>query len=109
MLSSSGGAALEQGQAVSDTQKGGLCPKTRPLGDRFGAPPHVEDEFLSLKNPRRGVTRGSFKGRDGFGNSSSFRSKGGRRRRRSVISVLIACAAVAVLVAADHWANQEIG
>jgi vancomycin resistance protein YoaR len=66
----------------------------------------VEDEFLSLKNPRRGVTRSSFEGRDVFGDSSGFRSKGRRRRRRLVISVLIACAAVAVLVAADYWANQ---
>jgi hypothetical protein len=77
------------------------------LGDKFGAAPHVEDEFLSLKNPRRGVTRGSLEVRDGFGNSSGFRPKGGRRRRRRpLISVLIACALVAVLVAADHWANQ---
>ncbi|MDQ4043281.1 MAG: VanW family protein [Actinomycetota bacterium] len=61
---------------------------------------------MSLKNPRRGVTRSSFEGSDVFGDSSGFRSKGGRRRRRLVISVLIACAAVAVLVAADYWANQ---
>ena len=61
---------------------------------------------MSLKNPRRGVTRSSFEGRDVFGDSSGFRSKWGRRRRRLVISVLIACAAVAVLVAADYWANQ---
>jgi vancomycin resistance protein YoaR len=66
----------------------------------------VEDEFLSLKNPRRGATRSSVEGRDGFGNSSGYRPKGGRRRRRLVISVLIACAAAAVLVAADHLANQ---
>ena len=77
------------------------------MGDKFGAAPHVEDEFLSLKNPRRGVTRGGLEVRDGFGNSSGFRPKGGRRRRRRpLISVLIACALVAVLVAADHWANQ---
>jgi vancomycin resistance protein YoaR len=66
----------------------------------------VEDEFLSLKNPRRGATRSSFEGRDGFGSSSGYRPKGGRRRRRLLISVLIACAAAAVLVAADHLANQ---
>ena len=61
---------------------------------------------MSLKNPRRGATRSSVEGRDGFGNSSGYRPKGGRRRRRLVISVLIACAAAAVLVAADHLANQ---
>ena len=61
---------------------------------------------MSIKNPRRGATRSSFEGRDGFGNSSGYRPKGGRRRRRLVISVLIACAAAAVLVAADHLANQ---
>ena len=61
---------------------------------------------MSLKNPRRGATRSSFEGRDGFGNSSGYRPKGGRRRRRLLISVLIACAAAAVLVAADHLANQ---
>jgi vancomycin resistance protein YoaR len=66
----------------------------------------VEDEFLSLKNPRRGATQSSFESRDGFGNSSGYRPKGGRRRRRILISVLIACAAAAVLVAADHLANQ---
>jgi vancomycin resistance protein YoaR len=66
----------------------------------------VEDEFLSLKNPRRGATRSSVEGGDGFGNSSGYRPKGGRRRRRLLISVLIACAAAAVLVAADHLANQ---
>jgi len=66
----------------------------------------VEDEFLSLKNPRRGATRSSVEGGDGFGNSSGHRPKGGRRRRRLLISVLIACAAAAVLVAADHLANQ---
>jgi vancomycin resistance protein YoaR len=66
----------------------------------------VEGEFLSLKNPRRGATRSSVEGRDGFDNSSGYRPKGGRRRRRLVISVLIACAAAAVLVAADHLANQ---
>jgi vancomycin resistance protein YoaR len=66
----------------------------------------MEDEFLSLKNPRRGATRSSVDDRGGFGNSSGYRPKGGRRRRRLVISVLIACAAAAVLVAADHLANQ---
>src|SRR5829696_2107350 len=106
MLSFSGGAALEQGSSRLRHPKGALS-KDPPLGDRFGAAPHVEDEFLSLKNPRRGITRGSFEGRDGFGNSSDFRSKGSRRRRRRIlISVLIACAAAAVLVAADHLANQ---
>jgi vancomycin resistance protein YoaR len=64
---------------------------------------------LSLKNPRDRVnSRTDFDVRDLFGNLSNSRPKGpsGTQRRRRIIGVvLVVCAAVAVLVAADYWAN----
>lgn len=64
---------------------------------------------MSLKNPRnRTNSRTDFDVRDVFGNFSDSRSKGprGGKRRRGVLGVvLVVCAVVAVLVAADYWAN----
>jgi len=64
---------------------------------------------LSLKNPRDRVnSRTGYDARDVFGDFSNSRPKGrkGGRRRRGIIGVvLVVCAVVAVLVAADYWAN----
>jgi vancomycin resistance protein YoaR len=64
---------------------------------------------LSLKNPRDRVNS-----RTGFGTRNVFDSfpdsrpkgrKGGRPRRGIIGVILVICAVVAVLVAADYWAN----
>jgi len=64
---------------------------------------------LSLKNPRDRVnSRTGYDARDVFGGFSDSRPKGrkdGRRRRGIIGVVLVVCAVVAVLVAADYWAN----
>ncbi len=64
---------------------------------------------MSLKNPRDRVnSRTGYDARDVFGDFSNSRPKGrkGGRRRRGIIGVvLVVCAVVAVLVAADYWAN----
>jgi vancomycin resistance protein YoaR len=60
---------------------------------------------LSLKNPRdKTRSRTDFGARDNLGDFS--RSKGGKRRGRLIGPVLIICAIVAALVAADSWANS---
>ncbi|MCA1715366.1 MAG: peptidoglycan binding domain-containing protein [Actinobacteria bacterium] len=64
---------------------------------------------MSLKNPRDRVnSRTDYDVRNVFGSFSDSRPKGrkGGRRRRGIIGVvLVVCAVVAVLVAADYWAN----
>ena len=64
---------------------------------------------MSLKNPRDRVnSRTGFGTRTDFGGFSDSRPKGrkGVKRRRGIIGVvLVVCAVVAVLVAADYWAN----
>jgi hypothetical protein len=64
---------------------------------------------LSLKNPRDRVnSRTGFGTRTDFGSFSDTHPKGrkGGQRRRGIIGVvLVVCAVVAVLVAADYWAN----
>ena len=64
---------------------------------------------MSLKNPRdRTNSRTDFDVRDVFGNFSDSRSrgpKGGQRRRGVLGVVLVICAVVAALAAADYWAN----
>jgi vancomycin resistance protein YoaR len=64
---------------------------------------------LSLKNPRDRVnSRTGFGTRTDFGSFSDSRPKarkGGQRRRGIIGVVLVVCAVVAVLVAADYWAN----
>ena len=64
---------------------------------------------MSLKNPRDRVnSRTGYDARDVFGGFSDSRPKGrkdGRRRRGIIGVVLVVCAVVAVLVAADYWAN----
>ena len=64
---------------------------------------------MSLKNPRDRVnSRTGFGTRTDFGSFSDSHPKGrkGGQRRRGIIGVvLVVCAVVAVLVAADYWAN----
>jgi vancomycin resistance protein YoaR len=64
---------------------------------------------LSLKNPRDRVnSRADFGTRNVLGSFPDSRPKGrksGRPRRRFIGVILVACAVVAVLVAADYWAN----
>ena len=68
---------------------------------------------MSLKNPRDRVNpRTDSDVRDVFGRSSASRSrgssrgfKGGQRRRGILGVVLVVCAVVAVLFAADYWSN----
>ena len=64
---------------------------------------------MSLKNPRDRVnSRTGFGTRTDFGSFSDSHQKGrkGGQRRRGIIGVvLVVCAVVAVLVAADYWAN----
>jgi vancomycin resistance protein YoaR len=64
---------------------------------------------LSLKNPRDRVnSRTGFGTRNVFGSFPDSRPKGrkGGRPRRGIIGViLVICAVVAVLVAADYWTN----
>jgi vancomycin resistance protein YoaR len=64
---------------------------------------------LSLKNPRDRVnSRTDFGTRNVLGNFPHSRPKGrkGGRHRRGILGVILAvCAVVAVLVAADYWAN----
>ena len=57
---------------------------------------------MSLKNPRRGAIRGA-----GFGTHGGFSTRAPGRFRRRIIGplIVVACALVSVLVAADYWAN----
>jgi vancomycin resistance protein YoaR len=67
----------------------------------------VEDGLLSLKNPGDRVrSRTDFDAQGALGDFSGSRQKDGRRRRRIIAPVLIICAVVAALVAANSWANS---
>jgi vancomycin resistance protein YoaR len=58
---------------------------------------------LSLKNPRDRVNSRTVLG--SFPDSRPKGRKGGRPRRRFIGVILVVCAVVAVLVAADYWSN----
>jgi vancomycin resistance protein YoaR len=58
---------------------------------------------LSLKNRRESQDRGHFSPNGGFGDTKVY----GRKRRSLVGPIIIACAVVAVLVAADYFLNSD--
>ena len=57
---------------------------------------------MSLKNRREGRGRGYFSSNGGFGNTKVY----GRKRRSLAGPIIIACAIIAVLVAADYLMNS---
>jgi vancomycin resistance protein YoaR len=63
---------------------------------------------LSLKNPKDRVnSRGNLEVRDVLDSLSDHSPGGGdRRRRRVIVSVLVICAVLAALVAANYWSNS---
>lgn len=66
---------------------------------------------MNLKNPRDSADiRDDLDVRDVFDSFSDYTRKGARKygdgRRRIVVPVLIICAVVAALVAANYWMNQ---
>ena len=63
----------------------------------------AEDEPLSLKNRRESQDRGHFSPNGGFGDTKVYR----RKRRNLAGPIIIACAIVAVLVAADSFLNSD--
>ncbi|HEV3476498.1 MAG TPA: VanW family protein [Rubrobacteraceae bacterium] len=58
---------------------------------------------MSLKNRREGQERGYLSPHGGFGDTKSY----GRKRRSLAAPIIIACAVVAVLVAADYLMNTD--
>ena len=58
---------------------------------------------MSLKNRRESQGRGHFSPNGGFGDTKVY----GRKRRSLVGPIIIACAVVAVLVAADYFLNSD--
>ncbi len=62
---------------------------------------------MSLKNPKDRVNpRGNLEVRDVLDSLSDHSPGGGDRRRRVIVSVLVICAVLAALVAANYWSNS---